>query len=163
MNKDVIDGLTIIAIIIIGFFLIRWIRRLKSTISNDSIVSNSITKVKKYTKQNIAKSYLTGCSWNLSNITTSSVIFTFRSNSDLLVTKNGIVQKGSYEFIIDDNSILITRDGITEHYNIKHITNNFLFLIKLSTDTELVFYNHSKYKDKEMEFILHLAQKELNS
>ena len=49
--------------------------------------------------------------------------------------------------IVDNNSVLITRSGIIEHYNIVNQKNDFLILQLLSTDNTLIFANQTKYKD----------------
>ena len=109
---------------------------------------NNLTKIKKTAQRSIGKSYLTGCSWMLINNNDSeNIIFTFRSNNELLVTKNGIVERKNYELIVDNNSILISQNEITEHYDIVNIQDDFLFINKLSTNSILVFANQTKFKD----------------
>lgn len=128
--------------------------------NSESIVNSQYNKVKKYAQRNISKSYLTGCTWILSNETSQNILYTFRSNGQLLITTNGIVKKADYEIIIDSNSILITKNNITEHYSIINIYDNFLFLNKISTDSILVFANQTKYKD-ELKSIINEQAREL--
>lgn len=84
----------------------------------------------------------------MSNNNHESILYTFRSNNELLLTKNGVVQKATYELIIDSNSILITENNVTEHYNIVNMENDILFLNKVSTDKIFVFVNQTKLKDE---------------
>lgn len=128
--------------------------------NSESMVNSQYNKVKKYAQRNISKSYLTGCTWILSNEISENILYTFRSNGQLLITTNGIVEKADYELIIDNNSILITKNKITEHYSILNIYDNFLFLNKISTDSILVFANQTKYKD-EIKSIINEQAREL--
>ncbi len=116
--------------------------------NSEELISTNLTKIKKTAQRSIGKSYLTGCSWMLINNNDSeNIIFTFRSNNELLVTKNGIVERKNYELIVDNNSILISQNEITEHYDIVNIQDDFLFINKLSTNSILVFANQTKFKD----------------
>jgi hypothetical protein len=117
-------------------------------------------KVKKSAEKHVSQSYLTGCSWILASEQYSNVLFTFRSDGELLVTTNGRVERCSYELIVDNNSLLITRDGETEHYMISQVYNDYLFLNKLSSDTIMVFANHTKFKD-ELKSAIYSRAKEL--
>ena len=148
----------LIIIIIIGFFVLdfKLVKKLKKNPSYDpinemlnsnNVVSNELKKLRKYTEKNITKSYITGCSWILTNVQDKNILYTFRDNSDLLITTNGIVEKCSYELIIDSNSILITKGLITAHYDILNIHDDFIFLNKVSTEQILVFANKTKFKD----------------
>ena len=118
--------------------------------NSDSVdfVNSNITKLKKFAQRNVSKSYLTGCSWFLTAGTTDSILYTFRNNGDLLITTNGIVKKLEYEIFVDNNSILITKDGVMEHYTIVLVRDDFLFLNRLSSAKILTFANHTKFKDE---------------
>lgn len=125
-------------------------------------VKMNYDKLKKSAEMSISQSYLTGCSWILASEQFSNVLFTFRSNGELLVTTNGRVERCSYELIVDNNSLLITRDVETEHYMISQVYNDYLFLNKLSSDTIMVFANHTKFKD-ELKSAIYSRAKELNN
>ena len=116
--------------------------------NSESLINNQKGKLIKYSEKKISKSYITGCSWVLSNNNHDSILYTFRSNNELLLTKNGVVEKATYELIIDSNSILITENNVTEHYNIVNMENDILFLNKVSTDKIFVFVNQTKLKDE---------------
>jgi len=53
-------------------------------------------------------------------------------------------------------------DGDTEHYMISQVYNDYLFLNKLSSDTIMVFANHTKFKD-ELKSTIYSRAKELRS
>ena len=116
--------------------------------NSEELISSNLNKIKKAAERSISKTYLVGCSWILvNNEEDESVLYTFRSNNELLITKNGLVKRFQYEIIIDNNSILITDNNITEHFEIVNIQDDFLFINKLSTTKILIFANQTKFKD----------------
>ena len=119
----------------------------KTIRDSESMIETNYGKIKKYAQKSISKNYLTGCTWMLTN-SEENVLYTFRNNGELLITRNGIVLKAEYELIVDNNSILITKDGVTEHYSIINVYNDFLFIHKISTDSILTFANYTKFKDE---------------
>lgn len=119
----------------------------KAMKNSEDLLSSNINKIKKVAQKNISKSYLTGCSWLLVNNEEQDILYTFRTNEELLITNNGIVEKAEYELIIDNNSILITKNGIIEHYNIVNIEDDFLFINKISSNAIMIFANQTKFKD----------------
>jgi len=127
----------------------KFTRRFNETAGSTSeLVSNSFNKAKKSIEKSVSKSYLTGCSWIVTNEVNTNLLYTFRNNNELLITTNGNVKRAHYELIIDNNSILITKDNITEHYNIVIVKNDFLFLNKVSSNTILFLANQTKFKDE---------------
>lgn len=121
--------------------------------SSSAFINSNFEKAKKYTQKKISKSYLTGCTWILAS-DTSNIQYTFRDNNELLISNGGIVEKKTYEIIVDNNSILISDDSKTELMNIVLVQNDFLFLNKVSDNKILRFANQTKFKDKvKSEFI----------
>lgn len=114
--------------------------------SSSSFINSNLVKAKKYTQKSISKSYLTGCTWALAS-ETHNIQYIFRDNNNLLISKNGLVDKRTYELIIDSNSILISDNEKTELYNIVLVQNDFLFLNKVSENRILRFANQTKFKD----------------
>lgn len=118
-------------------------------------------KIKKAIKNSqiaVSKSYLTGSSWILINEEHSNVLYTFRNNGELLITTNGIVERCLFELIVDSDTILITKNGITEHFFIFNDKDDFLFLRQLSSDQVLFFANQTKYKDELKATLLRIAK-----
>ena len=76
-----------------------------------------------------------------------NVIYTFRSGGEILITEQGIVKKGNYEFIVDNNSIIITSDGTSKMFHIENIKNDIFILKELANNSILTFYNQTKIKD----------------
>lgn len=175
MNEEVII-IAIIAILIgiIIVFLVQMTQKFKRSYqlkesersveellrTTGSLVDSQIKKAKKFIQRNISRSYLTGTTWILSNDYTANILFTFRNSGELLITRNGIVERAQYELIVDNNSILISAQGVTEHYAIINIYDDFFFLNKISTNSILVFANQTKFKD-EVKQIINQHAKEL--
>jgi hypothetical protein len=146
-------------------FLIRSLSKKSDDVNVDSVdfeklISTNYKKVKKYTQKNISKSYMTGCTWILVDKNVESILYTFRENGELLITKDGIVEKSKYELIIDNNSILIERNEVIGHYNIINVHDDFLFLNRLSTNKIMVFANKTKFKD-ELKYSLKYKAKQI--
>lgn len=130
------------------------------TENTSALLSTTLNKAKKSIEKKISNSYLTGCSWIITNDINEHVLFTFRNNNELLITTDGVVKRAEYELIIDNNSILITKDNLTEHYNIVNVKNDFIFLNKVSTNSLLFLANHTKFKD-EIKSVVNTYAKEI--
>ena len=72
-------------------------------------ISNTIQRLKIYSKQLDAQSILYGKNWEVFNDTGEKEVFIFRPNSELLISRNGLVQKGKWE-LLSVNSLLIDVD-----------------------------------------------------
>lgn len=105
------------------------------------------SKVKKNAEKKISTTYLIGNNWYLQTNENDDIIYTFRRNKELLITTNGIVKKKNYEFIVDNNSIIISDDINSEMFFIENLKDNCLFLFKISNKETLVFSNQTKFKD----------------
>lgn len=103
-------------------------------------------RIKKAAQKKVTEQYLFGGNWLLDN-ESLNLIFTFRNGGELLITEDGIVKKGQFEFIVDNNSIIITADGISKMFHIENIKNNVFILKDLSDNNLLIFYNQTKIKD----------------
>ncbi|SCZ02376.1 hypothetical protein SAMN02927903_03405 [Flavobacterium caeni] len=115
-------------------------------LDSEQLISTNVTKAKKFAEKKISQSYLTSCNWIRQN--SNNETYTFRSNGELLVSKNGIVERKKYELIIDNNSIIISNNSISEMYNIVLVKDDFLHLHRISTNEILVFMNQTKIKDE---------------
>lgn len=166
MDEDI---LFIIGVILIVIFIIiitikgvhyLIIKLLESKIGQEvrELVVVNMNKVVKNSQKSISRFYLTGCTWILVNEKSNSILYTFRTNGELLITINGIVEKHQYELIVDNNTILITKNGIIEHYNIFNDRDHFLFLNKLSVNQILLFANQTKYKDELKSTLRRIAE-----
>jgi len=163
MDSDGIKGLIflIVMTIIVVFIIIRIdkaLKKSKTVKSASDYVNVNLKKAIKNSQITISKSYLTSCSWILINEENQDIFYTFRSNEELLITVNGIVEKAQYELIVDNDTILITQKGITEHFFIYREKDDFLFLRRLSSNKVLYFANQTKYKDELKSKLLRIAE-----
>lgn len=118
----------------------------KMVLDSEQIISTNITKAKKFAEKRISQSYLTNCNWIKQN--SYNETYTFRNNGELLVSKNGIIERKRYELIIDNNSIIISANDVSELYNIVLVKDDFLHLHRISTNEILIFTNQTKIKDE---------------
>ena len=72
----------------------------------------------------------------------------------MLINDNYYVEKGSYELLGQNKSILITQNELTEHFNFVNIDNNFFFLNKVSTYEIIAFVNQEIFKDDSRDLFL---------
>ncbi len=116
--------------------------------SND-LLKNVTNKVKKDIDKSITKSYISGYNWIVltNEQTPTNEMYTFLSNNQLLITKNGIAEKGTYQLFVDNNSVLISINGLNFHYNIVNLKNDMIFLQKVMTNEFLILMNQTKIKD----------------
>jgi hypothetical protein len=155
----VVFVISIIVLIVLIIHLIKALSRDKTVITAGAFVNSQVTKAKKYAQQNITKSYLTGSTWYLMDTNSNdSVLYNFKTNDDLYITKNGIVKKCKYEFIVDSESILISKNSKTEHYHVLNIQDNFFFLKRLSSNQIFALANQTKYKDRIKSELKKLAE-----
>jgi hypothetical protein len=92
---------------------------------------------------------LTNQHWvSLGDIVSEKRVFIFRSNNQLLISVNGIVEKGTWDYI-GNQSLLIETES--ENYLMKHgFLDEDIFALKLdSTEAYAFFVNETKY-DKEL-------------
>ena len=118
----------------------------ETLISAENLIKTNITKAKKNLQIKASKSHLTGCVWLLID-ETKDLLYTFKDNNELIITDRISVQKGSYEIIVDNNTILITQNGNTENFELIVESQHFLFLKKFFSNDIVAFANYTKYKD----------------
>ena len=160
--------MVVILILVIIFLIWKYLprenkRNVANTVFNTTersaaLLNSSISKAKKSIEKTISKSYITNCSWILTNELNDNVLYSFLNNDELLITTNGIVKKANYQIIIDNNSLLITIDGVIIHYNIVNMRDDFLFMNKVSTNEILFFANRTKFKDELKSIVYKQAQ-----
>lgn len=96
-------------------------------------ISNTIQRLKIYSKQLDAQSILYGKNWEVFNDTGEKEVFIFRPNSELLISRNGLVQKGKWE-LLSVNSLLIDVDCKSYLLNTVFADDKFLALQLDGTD-----------------------------
>ncbi len=115
-------------------------------VNAENLIKTNITKAKKSIQKRTSKAHLTGCVWLLVD-EEKELLYTFQDNDEIIFTDKNSVVKGSYEIIVDNNTILITKNGITENFELIVDSQHFLFLKKFFSDDILIFANYTKYKD----------------
>src|SRR5690606_6411631 len=161
MEDIIVRIMAIVIFLVIGIGLFKFLESVSKSNSIKAASNFVDVKIKKAIKNSqiaVSKSYLTGSSWILINEEYSNVLYTFRNNGELLITTNGIVERCLFELIVDSDTILITKNGITEHFFIFNDKDDFLFLRQLSSDQVLFFANQTKYKDELKATLLRIAK-----
>ena len=69
-------------------------------------------------------------------------IGSFKSNNELIVSVEGNVVRGSYELLDQNNSLLITMQGLTEHFNFVNVQNDYFLINKVSTKN-IIMLSHN--------------------
>ena len=102
--------MVVILILVIIFLIWKYLprenkRNVANTVFNTTersaaLLNSSISKAKKSIEKTISKSYITNCSWILTNELNDNVLYSFLNNDELLITTNGIVKKANYQIII---------------------------------------------------------------
>lgn len=111
--------------------------------------SNIIPKIQKYSKKLDDLTLLKNQNWVLIDDSNNiKVVFIFRDNNQVLISKNGKVKTERWEYL-GGNNLLIAIDD--ESYLFKHaFLDENIFALKLDSKTEFVFLiNESKY-DSEL-------------
>ncbi|MCZ2083158.1 MAG: hypothetical protein LC112_02710 [Flavobacteriales bacterium] len=128
-------------------------------INAENLLKTNITKAKKSIQKRTSKAHLTGCVWLLID-EDKELLYTFQDNDEIIFTDKVSVTKGTYEIIVDNNTILITRNGITENFELIVESQHFLFLKKFFSDDIMIFANYTKYKDFLKEEVKKQAKEE---
>ena len=104
-----------------------------------------IPKIQAYSKKLDEASLLTNQHWvSVSEIENSKIVYIFRPNEELLISDNGKIERGKWEYL-GSNSLII--DRLTESFLFKHgfLDESVLALKVDGTDTYALFVNETKY------------------
>lgn len=108
-------------------------------------LADIIPKIERFSKRLDDLTKLTNQHWvSLDDINQGKRVFIFRPNSQLLISENGIVEKGSWEYLGNQSLLLETKH---ESYLLKHgfFDENVIALKLDSTDSYAFFVNETKY------------------
>jgi len=108
-------------------------------------IADIIPKIQRFSLRLDDLTKLTNQHWiSLGDIGHSKRVYIFRANNQLLISDNGIVEKGSWEYL-GNQSILI--DTKTESYLLKHgfFDENVIALKLDSTNSYAFFINETNY------------------
>jgi len=110
-----------------------------------TFIADIIPKIQRFSQQLDDLTKLTNQHWvSLGDINQTKRVFIFRTNNQLLIADNGIIEKGSWEYL-GNQSLLI--DTNNESYLFKHgfFDENVIALKLDSTNSYAFFVNENKY------------------
>lgn len=111
-------------------------------------ISDIIPKIQRFSEKLDNLTLLTNQHWVLlGELSTSKVVYIFRSNNQLLISQNGLVEKAHWEYL-GTNAMLI--DRTTESYLFKHgFFDENILALKLDGIEEYAFLiNETKFKEE---------------
>jgi hypothetical protein len=110
-----------------------------------TFLADIFPKIQRYSDKLDNLTMLTNQHWvSIDDILSTKTVYIFRSNNELLISKNGKVEKAKWEYL-GNKSLLI--DKTTESYLFKHgfFDENVLALKVDSKEEYAVFVNENKY------------------
>jgi hypothetical protein len=110
-----------------------------------TFLSDIFPKIQRYSEKLDNITLLTNQHWvSINDMSSSKIIYIFRTNNDLLVSTNGKVEKAKWEYL-GNKSLLIDRN--TESYLFKHgfFDENILALKVDGSEEYAVFVNENNY------------------
>ena len=114
-----------------------------------TFIADIIPKIQRFSQRLDDLTKLTNQHWvSLGDINQSKKVYIFRPNDQLLISDNGIVEKGSWEYLGNQSLLLNTKN---ENYLLKHgfFDENVIALKLDSTNAYAFFVNETKY-EKEL-------------
>jgi hypothetical protein len=110
-----------------------------------TFIIDIIPKIQRFSQRLDDLTKLTNQHWvSLGDINESKRVFIFRSNNQLLISENGIVEKGSWEYLGNQSLLLETK---AMSYLLKHgFFDDSVIALKLdSSNSYALFVNETKY------------------
>ncbi len=110
-----------------------------------TFIADIIPKIQRFSQRLDDLTKLTNQHWvSLGDINQTKRVFIFRANNQLLISDNGIVEKGSWEYLGNQSLLLDTK---AESYLLKHsfFDENIIALKLDSTESYAFFVNETKY------------------
>ncbi len=110
-----------------------------------TFLSDIFPKIQRYSEKLDNLTILTNQHWvSIDDISSTKTVYIFRASNELLISKNGKVEKAKWEYL-GNKSLLI--DKTTDSYLFKHgfFDENILALKVDSSDEYAVFVNENKY------------------
>jgi hypothetical protein len=111
-----------------------------------TFIADIIPKIQRFSQKLDDLTKLTNQQWvSLGDIADEKRVFIFRGNNQLLISVNGIVEKGSWDYLGNQSLLIETKN---ENYLMKQgFLDEDIFALKLdSTDTYAFFVNETRYK-----------------
>jgi len=115
--------------------------------------SNIIPRLSQYSKQLNDETLLTSRHWVvIDEIANRKNIYIFRKNRDLLISTNGLVEKGKWDYL-DNDKILIEQNGKAFLFRHGFFEDDFLAL-KIEGGEEYAFLVNEKKYDENLNSVL---------
>jgi hypothetical protein len=111
----------------------------------NTFIADIFPRIQKYSRKLDDLTLLTNQHWvSIDSIDKNKTVYIFRSNNELLISINGKIEKGKWEYL-GNNSILIDKQD--ETYLFKHgFLDENVFALKVDSSEEYaVFVNENKY------------------
>lgn len=111
-------------------------------------IADIIPRIQRFSRKLDDLTKLTNQHWvSLGDINQRKRVFIFRGNNQLLISENGIVEKGTWEYLGNQSLLLETKH---ESYLLKHgfFDENVIALKLDSTDGYAFFVNETKYEQE---------------
>ena len=111
-----------------------------------TFIADIIPRIQRYSQKLDELTKLTNQHWvSLGDIADEKRVFIFRNNNQLLVSINGIVEKGTWEYIGNQSLLLETKN---ENYLMKNgfLDEDILALKLDSTEVYAFFVNETRHK-----------------
>jgi hypothetical protein len=114
----------------------------------ENYIKNIIPNIKQYGKLLSQKEYFINKTWLLINDSSDLVQYTFKKNSELIISVNGDVQKGKWELLSSSKILIESPIGNIQLENL-FFNKDIIVLLKPSLIEELfVLINEDVIKDK---------------
>lgn len=132
----------------------------------ETFIADIIPKIKGFSKKLDDLTLLTNQHWvSLSDILNSKTVYIFRPNNQLLVLENGIVQKGSWEYLGNQSLLLDTN---SQSYLLKQgFFDENVMALKLDNSDQFAFFVNETKFDRELnninDVLKFLSNKYLNT
>lgn len=110
-----------------------------------TFIADIIPKIQRFSQRFDDLTKLTNQHWvSLGDINLTKRVFIFRANNQLLISDNGVVERGSWEYLGNQSLLLNIK---SESYLLKHsfFDENVIALKIDSTDSYAFFVNETKY------------------
>lgn len=111
-------------------------------------IADIIPKIQRFSQRLDDLTKLTNQHWvTLDELMQAKRVFIFRADNQLLISTNGIVERGRWEYLGNQSLLIETKQG---SYLLKHgfFDENILALKMDSTDSYIFFINETKYRSE---------------
>ena len=126
------------------------------------LIRSNFTKIKKAGEKKLSKNLLTNCMWVMIDETDVETLFIFKENNTLLISINGKITRCTYEFIIDNDTIIINDTVEEVLYYLAMIGDDFLVLNHSYENMVMAFANKTKFKDHLKKVLKLIFEEKIN-